>query len=119
MVRVQEEELNLEGSAAMLILFLFAMNHTTYVLYSSKLDRYYIGYSSSFVDRFQYHNDPTRNRIWTKRGMPWEIYFTIDGLDKTKARKLEIHLKKMKSREYIEKLKDNPESIEELKALLA
>ena len=94
--------------------FFVYMKHTTYILYSPAIDRYYIGYTSSFSDRLSFHNDGARNKIWTKRGIPWEVYLTVEGLEKSMARKLELHLKKMKSRNYLKELKQNPKKLEEL-----
>ncbi|GHE56088.1 GIY-YIG nuclease family protein [Roseivirga thermotolerans] len=94
--------------------FFVYIKHTTYILYSPGIDRYDIGYTSSFSDRLSFHNDGARNKIWTKRGIPWEVYLTVEGLEKSTARKLELHLKKMKSRNYLKELKQNPKKLEEL-----
>jgi putative endonuclease len=45
----------------------------------------------------------------------WELYFYIDDLEYTQARNIEAHIKKMKSRTYIENLKKYPEISEKLK----
>ena len=97
-----------------MLAFFIDMNYTTYIIYSSKIDKYYIGYTSDFEERSKFHNDASRNRIWTKRGIPWEVFLTIEGLEKSTARKLELHLKKMKSRTYINEIKQNPKKLEAL-----
>ena len=90
------------------------MNYTTYILYSKTIDRFYIGYSSNFPERLQYHNNPEKYRIWTKRGIPWEVFLTIDELEKSVSRKLELHLKRMESKKYIKHLKANPQLVKDL-----
>ena len=92
------------------------MNYTTYVLYSPSIDRFYIGYSSNFTERLKFHNDLDKNRISTKRGIPWEVFLTMDGLEKSVSRKLELHLKRMKSKKYLKDLKANPQLVKNLLA---
>jgi putative endonuclease len=90
-----------------------------YILYSPSIDKFYIGYTSNIEQRLHFHNDTTKNKIWTKRGQPWEEFFTIQGLQKSQALKIEKHIKRMKSKKYIQDLPNNPKSLEELKAKFA
>jgi len=90
------------------------MSHTTYILYSKKIDKFYIGYSSDFSERLKYHNNPQKNRIWTKRGIPWETFLVINDLDSSMARKIEHYLKSMKSRKFLIELKNDPQKIKAL-----
>ncbi|MDH5400105.1 MAG: GIY-YIG nuclease family protein [Cyclobacteriaceae bacterium] len=90
--------------------------YTVYVLYSEKINRFYIGYSENVENRIEYHNNPQHNHIWTKRGIPWVIFLTIDELSHGQARKIEIHIKKMKSTTYLKNLTKYPEIIEKLKS---
>ncbi|MFM8243028.1 MAG: GIY-YIG nuclease family protein [Crocinitomicaceae bacterium] len=46
---------------------------------------------------------------FTKRSDDWIIYFKIDDLTYETARKIEAHIKQMKSRKYIENLVRFPE----------
>jgi putative endonuclease len=52
---------------------------------------------------------------FTSRGVPWVLYLSIDGLLSEKAYQIERHIKKMKSKKYIENLKSYPEIIIKLK----
>ena len=88
--------------------------YTVYILYSQSIDRFYIGYTSNFNQRLNFHNSPL-NKIWTKRGQPWEEFLTIDKLPKSHAIRIEKYLKSMKSKVYIKDLKHNKSLIEELK----
>ena len=73
-----------------------------YILYSSKLDKYYIGSTGNLEGRLQRHN--TSNIGFTSTGKPWEIkYFEIFET-KPGAMKRELELKKLKSRTLIKEL---------------
>jgi len=72
----------------------------TYVLYSRKFDKTYIGYSSDVEKRLASHNDP-RNSGWTKRYQPWILIFTEIYETKTEALRREKQLKTAKGREFI------------------
>ncbi len=78
--------------------------YKVYILFSAKINRYYIGHTENFSVRYAYHNDSIRNRIWTRRGIPWEkkIVFTFES--RSEAMELEVHLKDLKSRSVIEKI---------------
>jgi putative endonuclease len=81
-----------------------------YVLRSIKTARYYIGYCSKSVEeRLEEHNAGKYENSFTRRDHPWEIFHVIVCESFEQARKLEHHIKKMKSRKYIENLKMKPE----------
>ena len=90
------------------------MDFSVYILYSQSLDKFYIGYTSDFSARFDFHNS-LQNNIWTKNGKPWAVHLLIEKLGKSQALKIEKHLKNMKSRNYLIDLKLNPSAIAELK----
>ncbi len=90
------------------------MDFLVYIIYSKSIDRFYIGYTSDFENRINFHNN-LLNKIWTKRGQPWSKYLIINQLNKTQALRIERHLKKMKTRNYLIQLNENPEMIVELK----
>ena len=73
-----------------------------YILYSEKLDKYYIGSTSDLKGRLQRHN--TSNRGFTSTGKPWEIKFYEEFKTKYLASKREMQLKKWKSRNALEEL---------------
>ena len=78
-----------------------------YILYSKSLDRYYVGQTSSVENRLRFHNDAKRNRIWTKRGIPWEVKTCIEFPSRTEAIIVEAFIKKQKSRKTILDIIDN------------
>jgi putative endonuclease len=55
-----------------------------------------------------FHNFGTADKF-TLRHRPWEIYLLINCSDRTQARKVENHLKRMKSKTYLRNLKKFPE----------
>ncbi|MFN3666208.1 MAG: GIY-YIG nuclease family protein, partial [Sediminibacterium sp.] len=80
---------------------LFFMPYT-YILYSNKLNKYYIGACTDLNRRLSEHN--TGKSTFTAKGRPWLIVYveTFDSLQEAKAR--ETYIKKQKSRIFIEKL---------------
>ena len=73
-----------------------------YIIYSSKLNKYYVGACIDLERRFREHN--IGHSKFTATGMPWilkhiEIFQTLQ-----EAKKRELVIKKMKSRKYIETL---------------
>ncbi len=78
------------------------MPHYVYILYSEKLDKYYIGSSHDPEMRLHYHN--LGRKGWTKSGIPWKMVFKHEFPDKKTAMQKEMHIKRMKDRKYIERL---------------
>ena len=73
-----------------------------YILYSIKLDKYYIGACTDFDRRFYEHN--IGHSKFTSTGIPWEKKFIKEFDTLQQAKTFELSLKKMKSRKYIERL---------------
>ena len=74
----------------------------TYILYSDKLNKYYIGACIDMERRLYEHN--IGHSTFTKTGMPWVIVYTEQYESLPEAKKRETQIKKMKSRKYIEDL---------------
>ena len=90
------------------------MRFSVYILYSLKLDRYYIGTTEDVTKRLDQHNNNKYADAFTSRGIPWIIYLTIADLSSEKAYELERHIKRMKSKKYIQNLKAYPEMVARL-----
>ncbi len=77
--------------------------HQVYILYSKRKDSYYIGSTGvGAVLRLQRHNEGwTRS---TKPGIPWSLKYIRSFDSKSEALKWEKHIKKQKSRVFIERL---------------
>jgi putative endonuclease len=77
----------------------------TYILYSRKLNKFYIGSTENVETRIEQHN--TGEVKFTSRGIPWEIKHREAFPDRTAAMKREYEIKRKKSRKYIEWLIDS------------
>ena len=82
-----------------------------YILFSSSLDRFYIGSTrSSPEERLLKHNQKYYgNHKFTSIADDWILYHQIHCSGFSQARKIEDHLKKMKSKIFIKNLKKFPE----------
>jgi putative endonuclease len=86
-----------------------------YIIYSKSLDRYYVGYTSDFVERLSLHkNGHFGRKSYTYKTSDWEQYLLIPCETIDQAVFVEARIKKMKSRRYIENLKRYPEIIKKI-----
>ena len=76
------------------------MPYTVYILYSTKNQKIYIGFTSNLIERFKSHNYLSRNS-WTVKYRPWEVIYCEYFLDKTDAMKRERALKSGQGRNWI------------------
>jgi putative endonuclease len=88
---------------------------TVYILYSSKLDRFYIGSCQDFQFRFAEHVNKVYSGSFTSNADDWRLFLLIDSLSYYQARAMERHIKKMKSSLYIQNLAKYPDMITKLK----
>ena len=75
-----------------------------YILYSEKLDRYYIG-STELAPQKRLELHLSKNygfSKYTAKADDWIIYDSRECVDVTKARKVERYLKRMRNRSFIE-----------------
>jgi putative endonuclease len=87
---------------------------TVYILRSSKLDRFYTGFTTNLDLRLHFHEN-AEVRKFTAKADDWVLFLEITCASKTQGLAIEKHIKKMKSRVYIENLIKYPEIIEKLK----
>ena len=78
------------------------MSYFTYILYSKKLDRYYVGHTNNLDRRLFEHNSYQSSS--TKIGVPWEVLYCKEFSTNSEANKFELKIKAMKSRKFIENL---------------
>ncbi len=64
--------------------------------------------------RLHDHNNGPHTNSFTSRANDWEIFFLIDNLEYAQARRIEKHIKRMKSKIYITNLPKYPEIINKL-----
>ena len=76
-----------------------------YILFSSKVDQYYVGHTQNIDDRLSRHN--SGRSLSTKKGKPWNLVYTETFETRSEAMLREKAIKKMKSRTYLEQLIQN------------
>ena len=76
------------------------MEYTVYVLYSEKLQRYYVGMTADLEDRITRHN--AGREKYTSKGVPWKLIKTYACKDRSQAMRLERVIKKRGIRRYLE-----------------
>ena len=89
--------------------------YCVYIIYSKSIDSYYIGETINIEDRIKQHNESFYETGYTKQSKDWILYYRIDCLSRSQARKIEAHIKSMKSKTYIQNLKKYPEICKKLK----
>ncbi len=85
------------------------MKAVVYILKSLKNNRYYIVETINLDKRLSWHNNPGLNTNSTKSGIPWELFYVINCESREQARKIETHIKRMKSSKYLLNLKKYPD----------
>jgi len=77
-----------------------------YVLYSSSLDKFYIGFTTlDPSERLNRHLDNYYKKIkFTSLADDWNIFWSLECNNALQAQKIERYIKSMKSRRYIENL---------------
>jgi putative endonuclease len=88
---------------------------TVYILKSEKLNRFYIGSTIDLENRIEQHLSKMIKGSYTSTADDWKLFLKIENLSHQQARKIELHIKKMKSRIYYSNLINYPEIIERLK----
>jgi len=87
---------------------------SVYILYSKSLDIFYIGYTSDLPKRLDQHNQHVFKDAFTARAVDWAVFFGIRCINEEQAKKVERHIKRNKSRKYLENLKKYPGIVEKL-----
>jgi len=86
---------------------------TVYILYSKEINKHYIGSCKDFIKRYEQHVKKSFVG-YTNNASDWKLLFKIDDLGYSPSRRIELHIKKMKSRRYILNLMNYPEMVEKL-----
>lgn len=92
------------------------MKSFVYILFSEKLHRFYTGITTLEIDeRLQNHINKVYGKLnFTQKSDDWKLFHFIACEDLPQARKIELHIKKMKSTTYISNLSKYPEMSEKL-----
>jgi putative endonuclease len=65
--------------------------YSVYIIYSAKIDKYYIGFTSDINDRFLKHN--RKSKGFSSLGRPWVLVYSESFDDKKMAMTREKQLK--------------------------
>ena len=91
------------------------MNSFCYILFSKQLNKFYIGSTKFAVsERVEQHLTKFFDNSFTSHADDWEVFFEIQCSAYSQALKIEKHLKRMKSRAYLENVRKYPEMVEKL-----
>ena len=72
---------------------------TVYILFSSSIDKYYVGYTNDLERRLTEHN--RKKGKYTDGGIPWRLVHQEEYESKIEAMNREKLIKSQKSRQYI------------------
>lgn len=89
---------------------------TVYILYSPSLKTYYTGSCLDLEQRLKEHRQKIYKKAFTSQASDWELFYAIENLDYSSARAIEKHIKRMKSKIYIQNLKKYPDITESLRS---
>ncbi|MEO5643898.1 MAG: GIY-YIG nuclease family protein [Bacteroidia bacterium] len=89
------------------------MKAVVYIIYSERLNKFYIGKSENYAQRIKNHNSDG-NENWSKVGRPWQDFVIISCVNFKQAGKIENYIKAQKSKKYLISLKEKPAYINNL-----
>ncbi len=78
------------------------MKYFVYIIESLKDGSYYVGSTQDLSERMERHNQG--RSTYTKSKRPWELAYTEECPDRSRAVHREKEIKARKSKEYIERL---------------
>jgi putative endonuclease len=76
-----------------------------YILFSNRINRFYIGSCLNLDERLDQHKNRVFPDSFTSVADDWELFLSFENLEYNHARAIEIQIKKMKSSKYIRNLK--------------
>ena len=94
--------------------WLYFFMASVYILFSKNLDRFYTGSCKDLSYRIEQHLNKDFSKSFTAKTDDWELFLFVDHLSYDQARLIEEHIKKMKSKTYIQNLKKYPEMLQKL-----
>ncbi|MCD6067551.1 MAG: putative endonuclease containing a domain [Bacteroidetes bacterium] len=74
--------------------------HYLYVIYSSSINKYYVGETIDVVERLQQHKSGYYAGSYTKQAIDWEFRLILEFDNISQARRAEAFIKRINSRIY-------------------
>ena len=90
------------------------MDYSVYILFSEKLNRYYIGQTVNVEVRLIQHNSGFYDKASTKVSNDWKLFWKLKCNSKRQAIQIESHIKRMRNKVYYQNLVTFPEISEKL-----
>ncbi len=90
------------------------MAHFVYNIYSESIDKFYVGETVNITERLAQHNTGFYKAAFSKQATDWKLFWSVECISRIQAMKFEKFIKKMKSRKFYYKLKENPKLVDEL-----
>jgi len=88
--------------------------HFLYIVYSKKIDKFYVGETQNLENRILQHNSHYFSKNFTKAADDWKIVLHFKLANREEALFLEKFIKRMKSRVFIKKIIDSPEILKNI-----
>jgi putative endonuclease len=88
--------------------------HYLYILYSEKLDRFYVGETANIKARLQKHHSNYYKKSFTAKAQDWQVVLQQEVSNEKEAVFLEKFIKRMKSKKFIKKVIENPTILKDL-----
>ena len=76
------------------------MPFSVYIIYSAKLDKYYVGYTENISIRLEQHNKG--ESTFTSKANDWLLKYAEGFNTRESAHSRELEIKRKKNRKYIE-----------------
>jgi putative endonuclease len=76
------------------------MSFKVYILWSEKLQKFYVGSTNDIENRLHRHNSGYQK--FTSKGRPWIVVYSFDCRDRAEAVGLENRIKKRGIRRFLE-----------------
>ena len=90
------------------------MDFSVYILFSEKLNRYYIGQTANVEERIKQHNLGFYYDASTKVSNDWKLFWCLECDSRKQAIQIESHIKRMRNKVYYQNLVKFPEISEKL-----
>ena len=88
--------------------------HYLYIIFSQKVDKFYIGETQDIESRIEKHKMHPFQNSFTKIANDWILKLSFECKDRNEALFLEKFIKRMKSKKFTQKIIDEPEILNDI-----
>ncbi|BAX80486.1 hypothetical protein ALGA_2148 [Labilibaculum antarcticum] len=79
----------------------YFMKIEIYILHSISANCYYIGYTKDLTNRLTLHEEGVFENSFTSNYKDWTLFYRLECESIAQARRIEKHIKQMKSKKYV------------------